>query len=270
MPFVHIYTKSNALFFLCNYFLVWSCFSFFFFRMSTRHILGVFFALTINFILSRLCSSSAIPCPTVCSCFLDSRGRKVVSCNQGGLVSIPFREMDPKSEVIKISAPEYNLNVLAMDPALQDFYNLEELHMTRSNIPELGTHLLWTLRKLTVLNLSQNNITQPLDESFRGLNNLKELYLDDNRIYSLPSGTFRYLLSLKILSLQRNRIQQMMPRMFEQLGKLQVLKLSGNYLRELNPESFKDVLQVGPFVFFSRKTVLLSKVFLGVKKDIFI
>ncbi|KAF5294194.1 hypothetical protein FQR65_LT10905 [Abscondita terminalis] len=211
--------------------------------MSTRHVLGLFLILTINLILTWKCSSSAIPCPTVCSCFLDTRGRKVVSCNQGGLTTIPFTEMESKTEIINVSAPEYNLNSLTMDPTIQDFQNLEELHITRSNIPELGVHLFWNLKKLNVLNLSQNNITQPLDMSFRGLNNLKELYLDDNRIHSLPSGTFRYLSSLKILSLQRNRIHEMMPRMFEELGKLQVLKLSGNYLRELNPESFKDVLK---------------------------
>ncbi|KAK5646507.1 hypothetical protein RI129_004971 [Pyrocoelia pectoralis] len=211
--------------------------------MSRDHVSGLLLVLTINSIFPWMCSSSAIPCPTVCSCFLDTRGRKVVSCNQGGLTAIPFKEMESRIELINVSAPEYNLNTLTMDPTIQDFKFLEEIHITSSNIPELGVHLFWNLKKLSVLNLSQNNITQPLDASFRGLSNLKELYLDDNRIHSLPSGTFRYLLSLKILSLQRNRIREMMPRMFEELGKLQVLKLSGNYLRELNPESFKDVLK---------------------------
>ncbi|KAF5274715.1 hypothetical protein FQA39_LY07107 [Lamprigera yunnana] len=211
--------------------------------MSPGHVFGLFLVLIINLILTWKCSSSGLPCPTVCSCFLDTRGRKVVSCNQGGLTTIPFKEMESKIEIINVSAPEYNSNTLTMDPTIQDFKFLEEIHITRSNIPELGIHLFWDLKKLHILNLSQNNITQPLDVSFRGLSNLKELYLDDNRIHSLPSGTFRYLSSLKILSLQRNRIREMMPRMFEELGKLQVLKLSGNYLRELNPESFKDVLQ---------------------------
>lgn len=212
--------------------------------MSTHRVIQLFFVLTINIILTWLCSSRAIPCPSACSCFLDNRRRKVVACNHGGITEIPFREMESKTQVIRVTAPEYNYNTLTMDPTIQDFQNLEELHITRSNIPELGVHLFFPLKKLAVLNLSQNNITQPLDEGFRGLQNLKELYLDDNRIHSLPSGTFRYLSSLKVLSLQRNRIQEMMPRMFEQLGKLQVLKLSGNYLRELNYESFKDVLQV--------------------------
>lgn len=181
-------------------------------------------------------------CPSKCSCYLDHKGRMAVSCAEGGLVGpISLENVNTSTEILRITAPETNMNMLTMSPAFQQFEQLEEIHITRSNIPILGQHFFWGLKKLDILNLSENNISQPLDHNFRGLFNLKELYLDDNHISSLPSGTFRYLHNLKILSIQRNRIREMTPRIFLEIGKLRVLKLSGNNLGELNPDVFKDV-----------------------------
>lgn len=181
-------------------------------------------------------------CPSECSCYLDHKGRMAVSCAEGGLTGpITLENVNTSTEVLRITAPETNPNTLTMSPAFQQFLQLEEIHITRSQIPQLGQHFFWGLKKLDILNLSQNSILQPLDHNFRGLSNLKELYLDDNQISSLPSGTFRYLHSLKILSIQRNRIREMTPRIFLEIGRLRVLKLSGNNLGELNPDVFKDV-----------------------------
>nr|XP_023022216.1 chondroadherin-like [Leptinotarsa decemlineata] len=184
-------------------------------------------------------------CPTKCTCYLDQKGRKAVSCKEGGTVgSLNLDNVTLDTEVIKITAPDDNTNSLTMSPVFQNYKMLEEIHITKSNIPQLGMHFFWGLTKLDVLNLSQNNITQPLDHNFRGLSKLKELYLDDNRISSLPSGTFRHLHSLKLLSIQRNRIEELTPRIFMEISKLKVLKLSGNNLRELHPEVFKDVQEL--------------------------
>lgn len=193
-------------------------------------------------IATLLSTTLARCCPSHCSCFQNAEGRNAVECRQGGLNgTLSLEGMDLSMEILKITAPEDNLNSLTMNPTIQSYKKLEEVHITRSNIPNLGTHFFWGLNKLEVLNLSQNNITQPLDHNFRGLHNLKELYLDDNKIYSLPSGTFRDLRNLATLSIERNRMQELMPRVFQQLGNLRVLKLSGNSLVKLNPEVFKDI-----------------------------
>ncbi|XP_018324260.1 leucine-rich repeat-containing protein 15-like [Agrilus planipennis] len=184
-------------------------------------------------------------CPNQCSCYLDHRGRTTVSCSQGGMTgSIPVLNFKNDTEVIIITAPENNMNLLTMGPVFDEFKNLEELHITRSNIPEMGKYFFYSLRKLDVLNLSQNNITQPLDYNFVGLNNLNKLILDDNRIESLASETFRHLQKLTVLSIRRNRIQKLMPRVFYHLSKLKVLKLSGNRMRYLNAIVFKDIQQL--------------------------
>ncbi|XP_060518178.1 toll-like receptor 6 [Cylas formicarius] len=205
-----------------------------------RMMLGFF--LVLIFVSNALTTTQ---CPTNCSCTLDFKGRKTVVCNEGGLVGpISLTNVSLDTEVLRITAPDDNTNMLTMSPVFGGFKNLEEIHITKSNIPQLGQYFFWDLRKLDVLNLSQNNITQPLDHDFKGLDKLKELYLDDNRIQSLPSNTFRYLQSLKVLSIQRNRITKLVNRVFIEIGRLKILKLSGNNLKTLNPEVFRDVQEL--------------------------
>lgn len=194
-----------------------------------------------TFIFALSIASYTTNCPLQCVCTLDAKGRRTVECNEGGMSgALSLQNISKDIEVLKIIPPEDNTNDLTMTPELQSFKKLEEVHITKSNIPILGQYFFYGLSKLNILNLSQNNITQPLDKNFKGLYNLKELYLDDNRIYSLPSGTFRYLAELRLLSLQRNRIK-MIPRMFQGLEKLRVLKLSGNNLRDLEATVFEDI-----------------------------
>lgn len=212
------------------------------------------------YLLATLSVSIGSRCAPKCSCYLDHKGRMTVACNEGGMVGpINLQHMNKSIEVLRITAPEHNLNMLTMSPDFQQFTQLEEIHVTRSNVPMLGMHFFWGLTKLEILNLSQNNLTQPLAHNFRGLSNLKELYLDDNRISSLPSGTFRYLHNLRVLSLQRNRIREMTPRIFLEIGRLRVLRLSGNDLGELKPEVFKDIqVSVREFDFYLNVFIMLK------------
>lgn len=181
-------------------------------------------------------------CPTVCQCYLDPKGRHTVECKHGGMKgSLQFSNMSMGIEVLKISAPDDNMNDLSMNPGIRQFRQLEEIHITKSNIPNLGEKFFYGLSKLEVLNLAQNNITQPLPTNFLGLIRLQQLSLDDNRIDSLPSETFRHLTDLRMLSVQQNRIQQIAPGVFRGLIKLRVLKLSWNYIRHFEAEVFKDL-----------------------------
>ncbi|PSN34628.1 hypothetical protein C0J52_26126 [Blattella germanica] len=187
-------------------------------------------------------------CPRDCSCFLDIRGRRQVTCARGGMVDpIPIHSMDQQMEVLLITAPEDFPNVLTIGPIFRQFNRLEELHIVRSNVPAIGKYSFWGVPTLQKLNLTQNNISHVLDNNFRGLANLLELHLDDNRIESMPSGTFSHLQELRKLSLARNRITELVPRLFLKLGKLHELDLSGNRLMELNPEVFKDVQELRVF-----------------------
>ncbi|KAF5294193.1 hypothetical protein FQR65_LT10904 [Abscondita terminalis] len=199
------------------------------------------------FMLIWLSRSNTI-CPLNCSCTLDSKGRKLTSCAEGGMAdSIPVDEMDSGMEVLDISAPENNWNLLTIGAVFQKFKTLEEIRIRRSNVVQIGMHSFWGVPSVKVLDLTLNNISTVYDHNFRGLVNLVELRLDDNLIQKLPSGVFKHLTELRILTLERNRLQELIPRMFARLSKLQVLKLSENLLMELLPEVFKDILELRTF-----------------------
>ncbi|KAL3270389.1 hypothetical protein HHI36_023970 [Cryptolaemus montrouzieri] len=196
------------------------------------------------FVISILWQLSAA-CMNKCTCSPDSRGRNSVICKEGGYVGpLNLEGIDRNTEVLIISAPENNMNSLTMVPAFTELGRLEEIHITRSNIPQLGDRFFHALGNLSVLNLSQNNITQVIDRNFIGLVKLKELFLDDNSIVSLPSGTFSALKELRVLSIQRNRINELVHSVFLHVKQLRVVKLSGNPLRELHIEAFRDVREL--------------------------
>ncbi|KAK4880191.1 hypothetical protein RN001_008337 [Aquatica leii] len=199
------------------------------------------------FTLIWLCTSTNI-CPLNCSCTLDSKGRKITSCVEGGMTdSIPVDEMDLGIKVLDINAPENNWNSLTIGPVFQKFKTLEEIRIRRSHLPQIGMHTFWGVPSVKILDLSFNNISVVFDHNFRGLLNLIELHLDDNLIQKVSSGVFKHLTELRILTLERNRLQELVPKMFARLSKLQVLKLSENKLIELLPEAFKDILELRTF-----------------------
>lgn len=193
-------------------------------------------------LLLFLCPSTAI-CPTRCTCRQDEKGKRKVSCIKGGMLNpIPTEFMDLGMEILEISAPDNNWNVLTLSSVFQKFRQLEEIYIMRSSLFQIGMHTFWGVTTLKVLNLSVNNISVIYDHNFRGLVNLVELNLDDNVIDWLASDVFRHLSELRILTMQRNRLMELVPRVFLTLGKLKVLKLSGNELEELEPDVFKDIL----------------------------
>lgn len=193
-------------------------------------------------LLIWLCPSNAL-CPSQCHCKQSEKGKRKVTCSKGGMIDpIPTSNMDPGMEVLEITAPTDRWNVLTIGSVFQKFRSLEELHITRSTVLQIGMHAFWGVPSLKVLNLTFNNISAVFDHNFRGLANLVELNLDDNVISRLPSGVFKHLTELRILTVQRNQLRELVPRLFLKLTKLQVLKLSGNNLEELDPEVFKDIL----------------------------
>lgn len=192
-------------------------------------------------LLIWLCTAFAI-CPLDCFCRLDEKGRRKTSCVQGGMIGpIPTSTIDKDTQVLEIRSADDSANWLLIGAVFQTLTELEEVHVVRSNVPEISKHAFWGLKGLEVLNLMGNNITALQDHNFRGLANLRELYLDENKIEQLVTGGFKYLTDLKILSLAGNKLEELDARVFERLGKLQRLNLSGNRLVELYPEVFMDI-----------------------------
>ncbi|XP_045623874.1 carboxypeptidase N subunit 2 [Procambarus clarkii] len=181
-------------------------------------------------------------CPGSCRCRYDTEGRKAVTCDSGSLADpIPIFNMDRDTKVLTVTSPEDQTNTLTVGPIFSTLSQLEEIHITRSNVPAIGENAFWGLRHLKLLNLTNNNITFLLDSHLRGLRNLEALHLDDNHINSVASAMFRSVESLEILTLARNKLRGLAPRMFLLLTRLKVLDLSGNAVQDLDPEVLRDV-----------------------------
>ncbi|ENN76174.1 hypothetical protein YQE_07142, partial [Dendroctonus ponderosae] len=181
-------------------------------------------------------------CPASCTCKPSDKGKRRITCLAGGLSDpIPTGQMDPRTEILEISAPEDRKNWLSVTSIFQHFKQLEELHISNSNVNQISMHAFWGLPSLQVLSLSLNNISAVFDHNFRGLANLVELNLDDNRLVAIQSGSFKHLTELHVLSMQRNKLRELMPKAFLKLAKLHTLKISGNQFEELDPEAFKDI-----------------------------
>lgn len=184
-------------------------------------------------------------CPAICACSLDVSGRRQTICDKGRMsTTIPATSLNPETEVLVITAPEGDHNLLTIGPIFQPLKHLEELTISRSQVPAIGEHSFWGLKNLQKLDLSNNNIRQITDKNFRGLVELRSLHLDHNEIDSMPSTTFKHMVELRVLSLSNNKIKELVPRVFMLLNKLHTLDLSDNPLGELYPEVFKDIMEL--------------------------
>ncbi|KAG5877163.1 hypothetical protein JTB14_031774 [Gonioctena quinquepunctata] len=188
-----------------------------------------------------LCSTDSL-CPESCSCKQTEKGQRKISCIKGGMRDpIPTSSMDPGVEILEISGPADNPNSLSISPIFQQFKQLEEVSIRRSNIHQITMHAFWGVPSIRLLDLSLNNISGVFDHNFRGLVNLVELNLDHNRIDRIQVAAFKHLTELRILTLRSNLLVELVPRIFLKLAKLHVLKLSDNKFEELDPEVFKDI-----------------------------
>ncbi|CAG2112726.1 unnamed protein product [Medioppia subpectinata] len=188
--------------------------------------------------------SASMPgrCPSPpCECTADDLNRKQVTCSPGNLTSIPVDKMDKSIQVLNITAPQSNVNHITLGRIFLDLYQLEEVHITYSNLPAIGDSSFWPGTALRLLNLSHNSITIVRDSDFNRLDSLTTLDLSDNHLSRAPSAAFRHLTNLTSLSLARNRFAKLVPRLFFKLERLEVLDLSGNPLREIHGEDFKDI-----------------------------
>ncbi|CAL4081251.1 unnamed protein product, partial [Meganyctiphanes norvegica] len=199
--------------------------------------------LSLAVVLSLSTATVAGRCPTAtCRCEYDLQGRKTVTCDQGEMNDpIPIFDMDRDTKVLRISSPEDESNRLTVGPIFSPLSQLEEVHITHSNVPAIGDNSFWGLRHLRILNLTNNNLTLLLDSHLRGMRGLKALHLDDNNIRSVASATFMSLENLETLTLARNKLRGLAPRMFLLLNRLKNLDLSGNPIQDLDPEVLKDL-----------------------------
>ncbi|KAJ8921606.1 hypothetical protein NQ315_010514 [Exocentrus adspersus] len=143
-----------------------------------------------------------------------------IFCSLPNLMTLNLtRNRIRSSERIGISVPECSSS------------ELQNLDLSHNDLRSLSEDSGFSrLRRLQVLNLQYNNISEISGESLAGLVSLKILNMDTNRIGTLPQGLFAGTPELKEIHLQNNSLFSLAKGLFHRLEQLLVLDLSGNQL----------------------------------------
>ncbi|KAF9409404.1 hypothetical protein HW555_011228 [Spodoptera exigua] len=128
--------------------------------------------------------------------------------------------------------------------ALKILINLSLLDISKNRISHIASHSFITLRKLTTLKVSDNNVTlEP--QALTGLeNSLKNLNLKGTKQKTVPE-CIRGLRSLAFLDLSQNSIRELPgpdgSRTFEGLDSLTALNLERNLIVHLRDDAFAGI-----------------------------
>jgi Leucine-rich repeat (LRR) protein len=133
-----------------------------------------------------------------------------------------------------------SLSELEEDALIAIANDVRQLHLqqnTFTSIPAVLSHVTY----LTVLDLSKNNLTTPLDSSL-SLPKLKDLRLASNKLTSLaPLTTHLTAPNLQILDISNNRLTGTLPKLRPSFPELISLLASDNRIVEVPAESLSGL-----------------------------
>ena len=118
------------------------------------------------------------------------------------------------------------------------------LKLSNKNITHLNEDTFENLTQLETLSLCVNQLTILPPKIFENLTQLKKLWLWGNKLTSLPPTLFKNLTQLEQLSLCVNQVTTLPPKIFENLTQLKKLWLFGNQLTNLPLVNEKCFIEV--------------------------
>lgn len=117
---------------------------------------------------------------------------------------------------------------------------LEILDLSENELQDIADESFKELVRLQTLNLSANSLIQLSGKTFIGLQLVRRLYLCENDIYRLTEKTFEPLNSLELLDLVGNNLQTLSSQVFGGSGsRLKKLFLSRNSIASLPGDLFQ-------------------------------
>lgn len=125
------------------------------------------------------------------------------------------------------------------DDVFADLLDLNELYLSHNKLIDfsLGADVFSNLKKLTVLDLSNNTIVNIERRMFSGLESLIEINMSHNKLYILPYQVFESMKSIEIVDLSHNLLLSFLDNFFIHNHKLKVLRLSHNLMGKINKNS---------------------------------
>ncbi|XP_061535182.1 slit homolog 2 protein isoform X4 [Phycodurus eques] len=138
--------------------------------------------------------SPALRCPAECSC-LDT----VVRCSNKGLAALP-RGLPKETTELYLDGNHFT----QVPVELSDYKHLTLIDLSNNQISTLSNHSLSNMSELLTLILSYNRLRCIPVGAFDGLESLRLLSLHGNDISLIPEGAFKDLSSLSHLALGAN------------------------------------------------------------------
>ncbi|XP_044749978.1 immunoglobulin domain and leucine-rich repeat-containing protein 2 isoform X2 [Coccinella septempunctata] len=117
---------------------------------------------------------------------------------------------------------------------------LTVLDVSQNDIDKLVDYHFERFKKLNLMNLSHNHITDVQRLTFDGLD-LKELYLSHNSLVAIPFQLFHPMQNLKILDLSYNSIVKILDHFFKFNRHVEILYLNNNQLANFTSNALADL-----------------------------
>ena len=131
-------------------------------------------------------------------------------------------------------------------------FDIVEIDLSKKKLSDVPKDIN-KLTKLKTLNISNNQITEIKEDTFKSLINLQTLNLSFNRIKEIKEDTFKSLINLQYLYLFNNQIKEIKKDTFKSLTNLQELYLSGNQITEIKNDTFKSLTNLQELYLFGNQ-----------------
>lgn len=161
-----------------------------------------------------------------------------VLCNTGGLKDIPTQQL-PQT--------------------------VEELSLTKNNLPIIKTDAFAGLRALRKLTMDGNNISSIQTFAFRGLNKLRELSIQHTPLPHIEKYSFAALQNVSVLLLANNKIRYIEGDSFAGTSNIQLILLSHNPLLRIQSNAFSGLTNVVHLILPSGIRTIEPKAFDGLQ-----
>lgn len=159
---------------------------------------------------------------------------RTVNCSNKGMLKIPSR------------IPSNTQSLILFDNCIKDAHrtvpemtDLVYLDLSKNKIQNLGRGIIFKrLKKLKILNLSENNFKVLFAKVFAGLTSLEELTICNTKLGYIDEFAFERLYRLTHLYLRSNQLVYVFQEWFQDMDRLQVLDLSYNHIKFVSANSF--------------------------------
>lgn len=161
---------------------------------------------------------------------------KRIFVKKNEFVNLGVEEID-KSQVIRV---DFQTSTIESVPAelFESFENLEILLLSKRNVEELRPDTLMHARKLKILDLDRNKISNLERGAFKGAINLENIFLCCNQLTTFDKTLLIFQTKLQYITLRQNNLEILHKDTFKNQINLDKIDLGGNQLQFLHKDIF--------------------------------